>query len=254
MASDFDIRGQEGKFPATRRSALASIGSDDPVTAARAFELLVRGYWKPAYAHLRLRWARPAEDARDLTQEFFARALEKRQLTGFDPSKARFRTYLRGALDNFVLESDRAARRGKRGGALTRLSLDFDVAEAELARAGPRDAAAIETCFETEWTRSLFAAALEEFEAQCSKEGRGLQLTVFRRYVIDPAVDPRAGDAKPSYASIAAELSVSVTDVTNHLAWARRAFRELVLEQLRALTATEDEFRSEARAVLGISP
>src|SRR5882757_70427 len=152
MASDFDLRGQAGKFPVTRRSAVVSIGSDDPVTAARAFELLVRGYWKPVYAHLRLRWARSAEDARDLTQEFFARALEKRQLTSFDPTKARFRTYLRGALDNFVLESDRAARRDKRGGALTHLSLDFDfdVIEAELARAGPRDAPAIETCFETE--------------------------------------------------------------------------------------------------------
>jgi DNA-directed RNA polymerase specialized sigma24 family protein len=254
MTSDFDLRGQAGQFPVTRRSALASIGSDDPVTAARAFELLVRGYWKPVYAHLRLRWARSPEDARDLTQEFFARALEKRQLTGFDPSKARFRTYLRGALDHFVLEADRAARRDKRGGALTRLSLDFDLVEAELARAGPRDATAIETCFETEWTRSLFGAALDAFEAQCRKDGKVPQLTVFRRYVIEPAVDSHASDAKPSYASIGAELSLSITDVTNYLAWARRTFRELVLDQLRALTATEEEFKSEARAVLGISP
>jgi RNA polymerase sigma factor (sigma-70 family) len=254
MASDFDIRGTDGRFPPTRRSALESIGSSDPVEAARAFELLVRAYWKPVYAHVRLRWARPAEDARDLTQDFFARALEKRHFTGFDPSRARFRTYLKGALDNFVLESTRAERREKRGGALTRLSLDFDVAEAELARLGTRDATTIDTCFETEWTRSLFAAALDAFDDRCRKDGKHLHLTVFRRYVIEPEVDPQASSAKPSYAALASELAISVTDVTNHLAWARRTFRELVLEELRAITATDEEFKSEARAVLGIEP
>ena len=249
MATDFDIRGHEGRFPPTRRSAVASIGSSDPALVARAFEILVRAYWKPVYAHIRLRWSKPVEDARDLTQDFFARALEKKHFTSFDPARARFRTYLRGALDHFVLETSRAERRDKRGGALTKLSLDFDLAEAELARLGTTDA---ETCFETEWTRSLFAAALDAFAARCQKDGKGVHATLFRRYVVEPEVD--ASGRKPSYGVLATELGLSVTDVTNHLSWARRTFRELVLEELRAITATDEEFRSEARAMLGISP
>lgn len=45
-----------------------------------------------------------------------------------------------------------------------------------------------------------------------------------------------------------------MSDVTNYLAWTRREFRRLVLEALREITATEEEWRSEARAVLGIDP
>jgi len=57
---------------------------------------------------------------------------------------------------------------------------------------------------------------------------------------------------RPTYAELGAELSIPVTDVTNHLSFARREFRRLVLERLRELTATEEEFKSEARAVLGV--
>jgi hypothetical protein len=40
--------------------------------------------------------------------------------------------------------------------------------------------------------------------------------------------------------------------VTNHLAWARREFRRVVLDTLREMTASEDEFRREARDLLGL--
>lgn len=59
---------------------------------------------------------------------------------------------------------------------------------------------------------------------------------------------------RPSYADLAAELAIPITDVTNHPSFARREFRRLVLEKLREITATEDEFRAEALAVLGVLP
>jgi RNA polymerase sigma factor (sigma-70 family) len=251
MASDFDTRGPARKFPPTRQSAVESVASDDPVVVARAFEILVRAYWRPVYAHLRLRHNRSTEDARDLTQAFFARALERRQLTGFDPTKAKFRTYLKGALDHFALESARAERRQKRGGEATHLSLDFDMAEVDLSRlANPKD---IASCFEIEWTRALFATALEALEAKCKQEGKDTHLAVFRRYVIDPELDPDML-GKPSYETLAKELGIAVTDVTNRLSWARRTFRELVLAELREITVSDDEFKAEARAVLGVDP
>ena len=51
---------------------------------------------------------------------------------------------------------------------------------------------------------------------------------------------------------LAQELGVSVTDVTNYLSFARREFRRTVLEKLREITASEEEYRMEARAVLGV--
>lgn len=257
MTSDFEsdaLNLGDGRFPPTRRSALALVGSDDPAEVARAFDVLVRVYWKPVYTHVRLRWGRAPEEARDLTQGFFASAFEKRAFGAFDPTRARFRTYLKGALDNFVLEAGRFERREKRGGGAIRLSLDFDVAEEALARSGPPNAAAIESCFEKEWTRSLFAAALEALEARCRAEGKNVHLTVFHRYVIDPEIAPEPDARRPSYAALATELGLSVTDVTNHLSWARRTFRELLLDTLREITANEEELRSEARAVFGIDP
>ncbi|HEY7924248.1 MAG TPA: hypothetical protein VII62_13770, partial [Vicinamibacteria bacterium] len=58
----------------------------------------------------------------------------------------------------------------------------------------------------------------------------------------------------PDYATLAREFALPVTQVTNHLAWARRELRRLVLERLRELTASEDEYRAEARGLLGEEP
>jgi len=253
MMSDFESGGLERRFPPTRRSAVALLGSGDAGEVARAFEILVRAYSRPVYAHVRLRWNRTPADARDLAQAFFARAFEKRQLSTYDPGKATFRTYLKASLDHFVLEHDRSDRREKRGGGAVRLSLDFDVAEEQLAREGPRAANAAEQAFENEWMRNLFGAAVDTFRAHCVEEGKATYFTLFERYVLAPQLDGEE-KARPSYAELADELSISVTDVTNRLAWARRTFRSIVLEELRSITTSDEEWRSEARALLGVDP
>ena len=76
--------------------------SEDGATRRLGWEALVSAYWKPVYKHLRLRWRADAESARDMTQEFFARALEKSFFDEFDPERARFRTYLRVCVDGFA--------------------------------------------------------------------------------------------------------------------------------------------------------
>lgn len=246
MAAEFDTRGVAARFPPTRVSAVAALGSDDAAVRARAFEALVAAYWRPVYAHVRLRWRRDPEESSDVVQDFFARALDKQHFSTFDPARARFRTYLKGALDYFVRDRVRAEKRERRGGGLVKLSLDFELAEKELAASAHED---LDACFEREWARGLFRAAIVAFEARCKEEGKTKQLALFRRYVLDPELEADA--ARPSYALLARELEISVTDVTNHLAWARRTFRASVLEALREVTASEDEWREEARALLG---
>lgn len=236
-----------GHFPSTRRSAVLTVASDDPVERARSFDVLVRAYWKPVYKYVRVRWKKPAADARDLTQGLFARAFEKRYFSSYDPDKARFRTYLKTCLDRFVIEETRKEGRQKRGGDSVRVSLDFDVAEDELGRLGspPHD---LDAYFEREWMRSLMGAAVDALRLRCEAEQKAAYFTVFERYVLAPP-HPR-----PTYAELAASLDISPSDVTNYLAWARRAFRAIVLERLREITANEDEFRAEARLLLGAEP
>ncbi len=231
---------------------MAGVGSDDAAERARAFDLLVRAYFRPVYAHVRLRWRRSPEDARDLVQGFFARAFEKRQLGGFEPGRVRFRTYLRAALDNYVKDAVRDEARQKRGGGAAALALDFDVAEDELAKYGV-DPDNAETMFDREWTRSLFAAGIAALEARCEKQGKQVYFEVFRRFVLEPETSGKE-HARPSYAEIAKACGIATTDVTNYLAWSRRELRTCVLERLREITHDEAEFREEARSVLGVDP
>lgn len=246
MADDFTRPAPGGHFPRTHRSAVLAVGSDDPAERARAFELLVVAYWKPVYKHIRLRFRRSTEDAADLTQGFFTQAIEQRTLAGYEPARALFRTYLRVCLDRFVIKEQERGAREKRGGKAELRSLDFEAAERELdVGAGP-ETESVEARFEREWVRSLLGMTVDALREACQKSGKGLHFRVFERYVLD--------DDPPSYAGLGEELGIKVTDVTNHLAFTRREFRRLLLEKLRELTATEEEFRAEARAVLGVVP
>jgi len=87
---------------------------------------------------------------------------------------------------------------------------------------------------------------LQQLRASCESGGKMVHLELFERYDLDDA------DPKPSYAHLATEFGLAVTDVTNYLAFARREFRRCVLDQLREMTASEDEFRREAQTLLGV--
>ena len=103
-------------FPETRPSALDALRRGDPATRERALAAIAAAYWRPLYTYVRLRWRRSPEDAQDLTQELFARLLEKDFLAGYDPERARLRTFLRLCADRLVQNHDRDRGREKRGG------------------------------------------------------------------------------------------------------------------------------------------
>jgi RNA polymerase sigma factor (sigma-70 family) len=191
-------------------------------------------YWKPVYRFIRIKFRKDNEDAKDLTQGFFTSALERDFFARFDPARASFRTYLRMAVERFVINQHAAMNRQKRGG-----DIQFEPLE---------DYAAIsespEQVFEREWQRQLFELALDDLRAHCTAVGKQLQLLIFEAY--DLAVGE---DQRPSYASLAARHGIPETAVTNHLAWARRTLRGFVTERLRGVTSGEQELRKEMRRV-----
>jgi DNA-directed RNA polymerase specialized sigma24 family protein len=242
------------RFPPTRRSVLLAARDADPEVRRQAWEALVGGYWKPVYKVLRTRWRLGREDAEDLTQGFFVAALAKGTFERYDPARARFRTYLRTCLDGFAANERKADRRLKRGGGQVLLSLDvgidFERAEAELLRHGAGDGLDPDEYFHREWVRALFDLAVGDLRRWCEATGREIHLRLFERYDLE---GPDALE-RPTYAALAAEHGLPVTQVTNFLAAVRRELRRLVLARLRELTASEEEYRAEARAVLGVDP
>jgi RNA polymerase sigma factor (sigma-70 family) len=211
-----------------------------------AFAVLIDAYWKPAYKYLRLKWRLAPDEAADLTQEFFASTLEKDVLGRYDPARARFRTYLRLCLDGFVANAKKAERRLKRGGAISLVPLDFTTAEGELARHEPSLPADVDELFYREWVRALFQSSVDDLRRDTERSGRQVMFRVFERY--DLAADEAE---RPTYAAVADELGLTLTTVTNHLAAMRRELRRRVLARLRDLTATDEEYDTEARRLLG---
>ena len=237
---------QGDAFPLTRHSVVVAAQGSDPGERSRAIEAITSFYWRPVYKYVRVRWHVDREDAEDFTQDFFSRLLEKDFLASYDPVKGKLRTFLRTCIDRLFMNQLRDAHRQKRGDSAVHVSLDFEEAEHELAAS--TQAGSAEDYFEKEWVRTLFALAVERLRAQCHAAGKTTHFAVFERY------DLGDEDTRPSYAALAEEFSIAATDVTNYLAFARRGFRRCVLDQLRDMTGSHEEFQREARSLLGVAP
>ena len=245
MDRDTDIGGPLHKFPVTNHSAIVAARSDDQLVRRRAFETILASYWKPAYKYIRLKWQADNEDAKDLTQGFFATAFEKNYFVSYEAQKASFQTFLRTCLDGFVANERKAGRRLKRGGDMDHYQLDFVSAEAELAAHAAESSLSPDEYFHREWVRWMFTLAVDALRRRCDETGHTVYFQLFERYDLHD-------DGNVSYASLAKEFGLEPATVNNYLAAARREFRKIVLEKLREITATDEEFRTEARSLLGV--
>jgi RNA polymerase sigma factor (sigma-70 family) len=233
-------------FPATRLSVVERTRSGDEETRRIALASIIDAYWKPAYKYLRVKWSLDPDAAADLTQEFFASSLEKDVVERYEPSRARFRTYLRMCVDGLASNARKAERRLKRGGGVTIVPLDFETAEGEIATHEPAVAADVDELFYREWVRALLERSVADLKRAADDAGRPAMFEVFARYDL---LDDR--DTRPTYAEIARDLGLTAATVTNHLAAMRRQFRAIVLERLRELTSSEEEWEAEAARLLG---
>lgn len=241
---DTNIGGAQHRFPETNESAIVRARSTDRVVRQRAFETILTSYWKPVYKYVRLKWQAGNEDAKDLTQGFFAAAFEKNHFANYDARKASFQTFLRTCLDGFVANQRKAGKRLKRGGDLEHFQLDFVSAEDEFSLHRAASDLSPEDYFHREWVRWMFTLAVEALRRRCEETGRTVHFRLFERYDLD--------DQTTSYSSLGQEFGLDATTVNNYLASVRRDFRRIVLEKLREITATEEEFRNEARSLLGV--
>ena len=236
-------------FPAPRLSVVERTRSGDEETRRIAFATIIDAYWKPVYKYLRLRWSLSPDEAADVTRDFFTTALEKDVVQQYDPGQARFWTHLRLCLDGFASNAEKPEHRLKPGDGITRVPLDFVSAERDLRRHEKALNIDVDELFYREWVRALLERCLVDLKRHADVAGRSVMFDVFARYDLIDDVK-----ARPTYADIARTLNLTPATVTNHLAAMRRQYRSILLERLRELTSSDEEWEVEAAGLLDHSP
>ena len=154
-----------------------------------------------------LKWSLDADEAADLTQEFFTSTLEKEVVEKYDPARARFRTYLRLCLDGFASNARKAERRLKRGGGVTMVPLDFETAEGEMADARARGRRRRRRAVLSRMGARAARTLGRRSQAPRRSAGRPDMFEVFSRYDL---VDE--GETRPTYTAIAVGVESDGSD------------------------------------------
>jgi RNA polymerase sigma factor (sigma-70 family) len=247
-SEDTSIGGPRRDFPSTCWTLIRKAGGG---LNRESLEQLVYLYWKPAYCYLRAAGRRTVEDAKDLTQDFFTRLVERKNWERLSPEKGSFRGFLKRALKNFLID---ASRREQARQPSTRFMFRFDEVRDEPAGPDPENA------FDREWVRTVLRDSIGELEDRLRQDGSASVFEVFRLYCLpeggksDPGESSRlirGLDSKDStYADVAKKLGLRESDVRKRLSRCRSLLREIVLERIRRYAGDDRDVREEFEAIL----
>jgi RNA polymerase sigma-70 factor (ECF subfamily) len=211
-------------FDTTRWSVIAAARGPDAEAARAALSTLCEAYWYPLYAFIR-RWGASPDDARDLTQAFFASLLERRDFEQVRPERGRFRTFLLASAKHFLLNEAARSRAAKRGGGVLSLPLAFDEAEGRY-QFEPVDESTPETLYERRWAMTVLERVIAAVQAKWQQSGRRVEFDVLKASLL--------GEGPPGgYAAAAERLGTTEGAVKTAVHRLRKSFRA----ELRAAIA-----------------
>lgn len=231
-----------GQFPTTRWSRVILAGDPDAPMARESLAELCDAYWFPLYAYIRRRGHDP-EQAADLTQDFFARVLEKGLLSEADPERGSFRAFLRTVCFHFLANRRDHERAKKRGGGRPVLSIDRAVAEGRYERE-PFDALTPERAFERTWAITLLGRVLDQLRLEYDEAGKAATFEALRG-MLDGA------DAG-SYAEVAERMGAGEGAARMAALRLRRRYGELLRREIASTLAEPDEVDDEIRRLFAV--
>jgi RNA polymerase sigma-70 factor (ECF subfamily) len=205
--------------------------------AADALASLCALYWYPLYAYVRRR-GHDADAAHDLTQEFFARLLEKDFLAAVDRGKGKFRSFLLAACNHFLANEHDRARARKRGGGRPLLSLDAADAEGRY-RAEPAGGLTPEKLFERRWALALLQQVMARLRAEFEARDKGRLFDHLRGFLV--------GEKGPGYRQTANELGMTEGAVKVAVHRLRQRYRELLHEEIGRTVTGPEQVEEEVR-------
>jgi DNA-directed RNA polymerase specialized sigma24 family protein len=231
------------RFATTRWTAVLDAGYEGPQRAA-ALNRFCLVYWYPIYAFIRRR-GQSAEDARDLTQGFFARLVEKDWLAGVERREARFSTLLLKMIERFLCNEYDRTQREKRGGGQGPLSIDLALAESWFGAEPATDETPRRT-FERRWALAVLAAAHERLRAELIAANKTLHFEVLSPFL---SREPEAGD----YEAAGATLDMAARTVAVAVHRLRLRYRDALRAELASGSDdpkhVEEELRDLSRAL-----
>ena len=241
------VKPDAAQFPTTRWSHVADAGDPASPRAREALAALCAAYWFPIYAFIRRKGHDP-DDATDLTQDFFARLLQRGTFAAADPSRGRFRTFLLTDCQHFLADRRDHQHALRRGGGRTVLSIDARDAEGRLCHE-PVDSLTPDRVFDRVWAETLLSHVLTNLGNEYRAGGRGDAFEALK-----PALTGRGGG--PSSAELAARLGTTVGGARVALHRLRQ-HKALLHREIEATlgnedgTAVEDELRALFAALAG---
>lgn len=226
-------------FATTHWTVVLSAGKHDTTRAHLALEQLCKTYWYPLYAYCRRRGYN-AEDAKDLTQGFFAALLRRNAFAAVDRSRGKFRSFLLASMNHFMADEWDKSRAQKRDAGES-ISLDTDSAETRYIQQ-PADQLTPEKLFEKRWAMTLLEQVYADLRNDYTREGKGEQFEVLRFALM--------GESQVPYVELAKRLNMNEGAVKVAVHRMRQAYRKRLRERIADTVATPEEIDEELRSLL----
>ncbi len=225
-------------FATTHWSVVVAARNGDSPGAAEAMNELCRAYWPPLYAYIR-RQGHDIAEAQDLTQEFFARLLERDYLARFDQERGKFRSFLLAFVKHFLSEQREKAGAQKRGGGRALLSLD--AAEGEEGYVSePVDELTPDQIFERRWVQTLLQRAVDRLAAEYVRADKAALFDALKDF------QPRQSGSL-TFAQIGNQLGATEAAVKSAMQRMRQRHREILREEIAQTITSPAEIEEEIR-------
>ncbi len=241
--SNFDPSPAQAAFVTTHWSVVLQAGAENEPQASGALERLCQTYWYPLYAYIRRR-GYDVHDAQDLTQEFFARFLEKNYLSAVRRERGKFRWFLMCALKRFLANEWNRECAQKRGGGAVLIPLDEISAEGRYLREAAHHESP-EKLFDQAWALTLLEEAGKALASEYAHSGRGATFEQLKIFL--------SGDKAPlTMAEAGAPLGLTEGAVKVAVHRLRQRYRDCLRHAIAQTVLTPAEVDDEIRQLFAV--
>lgn len=239
---DGHTRNGSALFATTHWSMVVEAQGDSP-EADKALEKLCRTYWWPIYSFIRRQGAAP-EEAKDLTQSFFAMLFERRDLEAVRREKGRLRSFFFASLKNFLAKERRYAAAAKRGEGRAPIPLDELLAQ-KRADLEPANTLSADRIFERRWALTVLEQVLTRLEEEYRAAGNAGLFGQLKKLLADDG-------QRPSQAQIGHQFGMTENAVNQAFYRLRERYRELLHEEIAQTVIAPDDTEDELRHLIAV--
>src|SRR6266480_4616009 len=229
-------------FTTTHWSVVLEAQSESPA-AREAMENLCRIYWRPIYDFVQRQGIGP-EEAKDITQGFFADLLEHKSLTAVRREKGRLRSYLLGALKHFLADERRRAMAIKRGKGQRLIPLE-ELSADERTEMEPADPVTAEQIYERRWASTVLERVLDLLKNEYGAAGNAMLFDSLKQLLPDEPGSPSQGE-------IATRLGMTDNAVRQAFYRFRQRYQSLLREEIAHTVATAGDVEDELRHLIAV--